>query len=91
MRQPSDDDGWSITGPPEAITRNPPPASKQALEGLSKKGAEWGTSPPDEQRRRSIYMFTKRSLLLPLLTVFDSSDTTQPCVQRNVGPGTRPL
>ena len=61
-----------------------PPASKQALEGLSKKGAEWGTSPPDEQRRRSIYMFTKRSLLLPLLTVFDSSDTTQPCVQRNV-------
>jgi hypothetical protein len=61
-----------------------PPASKQALEGLSKKGAEWGTSPPEEQRRRSIYMFTKRSLLLPLVTVFDSADTTQPCVQRNV-------
>jgi hypothetical protein len=61
-----------------------PPASKEALEGLSKKGAEWGTSPPDEQRRRSIYMMTKRSLLSPLMTTFDSSDTTQPCSQRNV-------
>jgi hypothetical protein len=61
-----------------------PPASKEALEGLSKKGAEWGTSPPEEQRRRSIYMMTKRSLLLPLMTTFDFSDTTQPCSQRNV-------
>ena len=61
-----------------------PPASKEALEGLSKKGAEWGASPPDEQRRRSIYMMTKRSLLMPLMTTFDSSDTTQPCSQRNV-------
>jgi uncharacterized protein DUF1553/uncharacterized protein DUF1549 len=61
-----------------------PPATKEALEGLSKKGAEWGQSPPDEQRRRSIYMMTKRSLLVPLMTTFDSSDTTQPCSQRNV-------
>jgi hypothetical protein len=61
-----------------------PPASKEALEGLSKKGADWGTSPPEEQRRRSIYMMTKRSLLLPLMTTFDFSDTTQPCSQRNV-------
>ena len=29
-------------------------------------------------------MMTKRSLLLPLMTTFDSSDTTQPCSQRNV-------
>jgi hypothetical protein len=61
-----------------------PPATKQSLEGLSKKGAEWGTSPPEEQRRRSIYMMTKRSLLLPLMTTFDFADTTQPCSQRNV-------
>ena len=61
-----------------------PTASREALEGLSKKGAEWKESSADEQRRRSIYMFTKRSLLLPLMTVFDSSDTTQPCAQRNV-------
>jgi hypothetical protein len=61
-----------------------PTASREALEGLSKKGAEWKESPAEEQRRRSIFMFTKRSLLLPLMTVFDSSDTTQPCAQRNV-------
>ncbi len=61
-----------------------PPATKESLEGLSKKGAEWGQSSPDEQARRSIYMMTKRSLLLPLMTTFDSSDTTQPCSQRNV-------
>jgi hypothetical protein len=61
-----------------------PPASAESLEGLSKKGDAWGTSPPEEQRRRSIYMMTKRSLLLPLMTTFDFADTTQPCTQRNV-------
>ncbi len=61
-----------------------PSATKESLEGLSKKGAEWGASPPEEQRRRSIYMMTKRSLLLPLMTTFDFADTTQPCSQRNV-------
>ncbi len=29
-------------------------------------------------------MFTKRSLLLPLMTVFDFADTTLPCAQRNI-------
>ena len=61
-----------------------PPASTEALEGLSKKGDAWGQSPPQEQRRRSIYMMTKRSLLLPLMTTFDFADTTQPCSQRNI-------
>ncbi len=61
-----------------------PPISREALEGLSKKGDAWGTSPPEEQRRRSIYMMTKRSLLLPLMTTFDFADTTQPCSQRNI-------
>ena len=61
-----------------------PPATQEALEGLSKKDEAWGTSPPEEQRRRSIYMMTKRSLLLPLMTTFDFVDTTQPCSQRNI-------
>ncbi len=61
-----------------------PPATRQALEGLSKKSDAWGESPLEEQRRRSIYMMTKRSLLLPLMTTFDFADTTQPCSQRNV-------
>ena len=61
-----------------------PPISREALEGLSKKGNAWGTSTPEEQRRRSVYMMTKRSLLLPLMTTFDFADTTQPCSQRNI-------
>ncbi len=61
-----------------------PTVTKQALEGLSKKGAEWIPSPPDEQRRRSIYMFLKRALLLPLMTTFDFADTTAPLEQRDV-------
>jgi hypothetical protein len=61
-----------------------PPIPAEALEGLSRKGAAWGTSPPSELGRRSIYIFTQRSLLVPLLTTFDFADTTQPCCQRNV-------
>ena len=61
-----------------------PTASREALEGLSKKGADWKQSLPHEQNRRSIYMFTKRSLLLPLMTAFDFADTTLPCAQRNI-------
>lgn len=61
-----------------------PPIPAEALEGLSRKEAAWGTSPPEELGRRSIYIFTQRSLLVPLLTSFDFPDTTQPCCQRNV-------
>jgi hypothetical protein len=61
-----------------------PTIGEDALEGLSMKGNAWRASPPLEQRRRSIYMFTKRSLLLPLATTFDLPDTTLPCAQRDV-------
>jgi hypothetical protein len=61
-----------------------PPLPAEALEGLSRKGAAWGTSPPEEWGRRSMYIFSQRSLPVPLLTAFDFPDTTQPCCQRNV-------
>jgi hypothetical protein len=61
-----------------------PHVGREALEGLSRKGAAWRESPPDEQRRRSVYLFCKRSLILPLMTTFDFCDTTQPCGQRDV-------
>jgi hypothetical protein len=61
-----------------------PQAAGEALEGLSQKSGAWGTSPPEEQRRRSVYMMTKRSLLLPLMTTFDLADTTQPVAQRSI-------
>ncbi len=62
-----------------------PTVSREALEGLSRKGAEWQASPPAEQRRRTVYMFLKRALLMPFLTAFDFGDTTQPLEQRSTG------
>ncbi len=61
-----------------------PTIAADALEGLSMKGNAWTPSPPAEQGRRSVYMFTKRGLLPPLLTTFDFPDTTLPCCQRDV-------
>jgi hypothetical protein len=60
-----------------------PEISAEALEGLSKKAAAWNASPPAEQGRRSLYMFTQRSLLPPLMTTFDFCDTMQPCARRD--------
>ena len=56
----------------------------EALEGLSRKGDAWKPSPPHEQLRRSLYSFSARSLLPPLMTTFDFGDTTLPCGQRPV-------
>jgi hypothetical protein len=61
-----------------------PSISPEALEGLSRKASAWQASPSAEQRRRSLYMFTQRSLLPPMMTAFDFSDTTLPCGQRDV-------
>jgi hypothetical protein len=61
-----------------------PTVAKEALEGLSRKGAEWQPSPPEEQNRRTVYMFLKRALIPPMLAVFDFPDTTQPLEARDV-------
>lgn len=61
-----------------------PTISADALEGLSRKAAAWTASPDNEQLRRSLYMFTQRSLLPPLMTTFDLCDSTMPCSQRDV-------
>ena len=61
-----------------------PKMSSEALEGLSRKAGDWKDSSTDERSRRSIYMMTKRSRLLPLMTAFDFSDTTASCGQRDV-------
>ena len=50
----------------------------------SKPGSGWGTSPPEEQARRSIYAKVKRSLLVPLLADFDAADTDTSCPVRFV-------
>jgi hypothetical protein len=44
----------------------------------------WNQSPPDQQPRRSIYLFVKRALPHPLLEAFDLSTTTFPMPRRPV-------
>jgi hypothetical protein len=61
-----------------------PTIQAEALEGLSKKTSAWQASSSDQQRRRSLYIFTKRGLLPPMMTTFDFSDTTLPCGKRDV-------
>jgi cytochrome c553 len=60
------------------------PIDAEALEGLSMKGSAWAPSPPEECRRRSLYLFTKRGLIVPLMTTFDMCDTTVPTGKRDV-------
>ena len=49
------------------------PASVMA--GQSQPGLGWGKSTPEEQARRSVYVFIKRSLLTPILESFDVAET----------------
>ncbi|HYV36026.1 MAG TPA: DUF1553 domain-containing protein [Gemmataceae bacterium] len=51
-----------------------PEIPKEVLAGQSMPGKGWGKSNATEQARRSIYVHVKRSLLLPLLEVFDLAE-----------------
>lgn len=42
----------------------------------------WGKSPPDQQVRRSVYIYIKRSLLEHMLSTFDAADTDNSCPVR---------
>lgn len=59
-----------------------PALSKEVLHSQSMPGAGWGTSSPEEQCRRSIYIHVKRSLVVPLLAEFDLCDTDGSCSVR---------
>jgi hypothetical protein len=48
---------------------------KEVLAGQSIPGRGWGKSSPQEQARRSIYIFVKRSLITPILASFDQAET----------------
>jgi len=58
--------------------------SPNALEGLSRKSSAWEAAEPQDQKRRSVYMYLKRGLLPPMMTTFDLCDPTQSCGQRDV-------
>jgi hypothetical protein len=54
------------------------------LEGHADRDKVWQPSPVDEQARRTVYAFVKRSLIVPLLEVLDLCDTTRSTEQRNI-------
>ena len=60
------------------------PIAGEALEGLSMKGGAYTPSPSADCLRRSLYMFSKRGLIVPMMTTFDQCDTTMPTGRRDV-------
>jgi hypothetical protein len=61
-----------------------PTMPAEVLATQSRPGDGWGKSSPEEQCRRSVYIFVKRSLLTPLLTTFDFPDVDVSCEARFV-------
>jgi hypothetical protein len=58
------------------------PMPAAVLATSSRPEQVWGTSPPEQTRRRSVYIKVKRSLLPPMLESFDLADTDLSCPVR---------
>ena len=59
-----------------------PAVQREVLEGQSMPGSGWGKSSREEQSRRSVYVFVKRSLIVPMLSSFDFPETDTSCEAR---------
>ena len=55
-----------------------------AVEANSDKARIWKASDPSEASRRSIYVFIKRGLIVPMFESFDLADTAGSCAKRQV-------
>ena len=66
-----------------------PTLSAEVLASQSRTGSGWGNSSPADQARRSVYVHIKRSLPVPMLSVFDYPETDVSCEARflTVQPG----
>jgi hypothetical protein len=66
-----------------------PDLAAEVLASQSQPGRNWEKSSQAEQARRSIYIHVKRSLPVPLMTVFDFPETDSTCEARflTVQPG----
>jgi hypothetical protein len=45
---------------------------------------KWFPSSEQEQRRRTVYTFQRRSLVMPMMEVFDTANMSESCSRRNV-------
>jgi hypothetical protein len=59
-----------------------PEVPREVLQTSSRPGGVWRKSSPEEQRRRSVYIFIKRSLIPPMLSTHDLADTDSSCASR---------
>ncbi len=59
-----------------------PAIPPEVLAGQSRPGEGWGKSSEEEQRRRSVYSYVKRSLITPIIARFDGPETDSTCPAR---------
>lgn len=52
-----------------------PALSGEVVAGASRPGRNWQWSSPEQQRRRSVYAFVKRTMLYPFFEIFDYTNT----------------
>ncbi len=60
-----------------------PTLPREVLETQSRPGLGWKPSSPEEQNRRSVYIFVKRTLGVPLLETFDFPSPDKSAAARN--------
>lgn len=61
-----------------------PVIQAEVLAGQSMPGSGWNRSSAEDAAARSVFVFVKRSLALPMLAVFDAPDPDAPCPVRFV-------
>ena len=61
-----------------------PTLSPEVLSTQSRPGLGWDTSTPEEQNRRSVYIFVKRTLGVPMMEAFDLPTPDKPGPARSV-------
>lgn len=58
------------------------PIAKEVVEAHTDRGDAWRHSPPDQEKRRTIYAYLKRTLVVPMLELFDLCDINQTTERR---------
>ncbi|MBI3870997.1 MAG: DUF1553 domain-containing protein [Verrucomicrobia bacterium] len=59
-----------------------PHLSGEVLAGGSRPGTDWEVSAPEEQSRRSLYAYVRRTSMPPMMEAFDYNNATSPLGER---------